>query len=129
MDRPRLSEILKDFVETMKSADPAVVQAVHKAISEGLTEVKTDLRKVGGAVIKRYEVNLSDLRGAAGPTFGVDARALEKAVSDEVKARGDDWGMEGLHLAVRDLLLKPLAALLPAPAPAAASTPAPAEAS
>lgn len=118
----RLSEVMNDFVGALEGAGHEVHAAVLDGLKKGLTAVEG--RKLAdGTTVPRFEVDLSDLHTVAG-AFRADARDLIKAIADEVKLRGENWALEGLHLAVKDLVIAPLEALAAKSAPAAAPAPA-----
>lgn len=103
----RLSETFREFLDAVKAEGAAVAAAVLKALRESITPGAA--RKLdGGGTIASATVELSGVAAAAGPALKAEVKQLIKHVGEETARRGQAWAEEGLHLAIGDLLVKPL---------------------
>lgn len=112
MSEQRFSQTAKEFAAEVIAEGGAAVRAVLEAIDAGTAEIEKGVRTIGGVEVPRFNVDLSEIPAAVSGDLKAEAKRFAKAADRECAMRGEDWAAEGMHLAIAELLVKPLRAAL-----------------
>jgi hypothetical protein len=101
MERVRFSEVLRDLNKDVAALPDAAKKKVIAALEKSCK--KTGTRKLNdGRTVDLVDFDAASFAESFPAELKAEGKAFVRAAADEVKYRGQAWGDECLHVAVKE---------------------------